>query len=101
MESKIQCFRVQGLVSYLTVGKWLVSFLSSLFLSPHQSSHLSLLKFFPNTTMSSSTINVTLAMPLNSHEEVWGMDNKDFHDGSNPLVHAVKPLGFILKLTSC
>jgi len=45
--------------------------------------------------MSSNTINVTLAMPLSSHEEVWGMDNKDFHDGSDPLVRVVKHSRFI------
>jgi len=47
--------------------------------------------------MSSPTINVTLAMPLNSYEEVWGMDNKDFHNSSDPLVHVVKRSGFCLE----
>jgi len=36
---------------------------------------------------------VTLTFPAPSYEEVWGMDNKDFYDGSNELVRVVKPLG--------
>jgi len=48
MESKIRHFRVRVLTIYLMIGQWLVSFLNSLFLSPHQSSYPPLLKFFPN-----------------------------------------------------
>jgi len=97
MESKIRCFRVRVPFYYLYLGSWLVSSPSLLFLSPPSILSSSLLKFFPYSTMSSSTINVTLAMPLNSHEEVWGMDNKDFHDGSDPLVRGVKRSGFCLE----
>jgi len=43
--------------------------------------------------MSTSSVNVTLPIPIGRQEEVWGMDNQDFHNGSNALVHVVKRSG--------
>jgi len=98
MESKIQCFRVRVLTIFLLIGRWLVSFLRSLFLSPHQSSPPPFLKFFPSTTtMSAPSVNINLSLPIvmGSQDEVWGHDSIDFFDGSNPLVRVVKCSRFI------
>jgi len=98
MESKIRPFRVRVLTIYLMIGRWLVSFLSSLFLSPHQSSTPPFLKFFPSsTTMSAPTVNINLSLPIvmGHQDEVWGHDSEDFFDGSDPLVRVVKLSGFI------
>jgi len=43
--------------------------------------------------MSAPTVTITLPTPNHEYEEVWGMDNKDFYDGSDDLVRVVKPLG--------
>jgi len=98
MESKIRCFRVRVLTTYLMIGQWLVSFLSSLFLSPHQSSASPLLKFFlSRIAMSAPTVNVNLSLPIvmGQQDEVWGHDSVDFFDGSDPLVRVVKRSRFI------
>ena len=51
--------------------------------------------------MSAPPVTVTLTMPVGQQKEVWGMDNKDFHDGSDSLVRVVKCPGFVWELTSC
>ena len=57
------------------------------------------LKVLPLFNMSQPTVTFTYLSP--QYEEVWGMDNQDFYDGSAELVHVVKPLGIFLSLTSC
>jgi len=94
MESKIRQVRVKGFFYYLYSGY--VGFLSpsSLFLSPHQSSHPPfLLKFFPSSTMSTPNDTILLSTHNYQYEEVWGMDNHDFYDGSDELVCVVKCSG--------
>ena len=45
--------------------------------------------------MSTPSVNINLSLPIvmGSQDEVWGHDSVDFFDGSDPLVHVVKPLG--------
>jgi len=89
MESKIQCFRVRALFYYLYLERWLVSFPSSLFPSPIN--HLrSLLKALPPHIMSLTPFTITIPTNTLQYEEVWGIDNKDFYDGLDALVHVVK-----------
>jgi len=90
MESKIWCFRVRAFLEYLMMGQWLVSFSSSPFLSPHQSSSDLFLSSSPIDTMSSTPFTITIPTSFLQYEEVWGMDNKDFYDGSDALVCMVK-----------
>jgi len=91
MESKIWCFRVQGLVELFNDVEMAGFFLQFTFPFPPSNLLSSLLKFFP--MLSQPTITLTFPAPNYEYEEVWGMDNKDFYDGSARLVHVVKPLG--------
>jgi len=42
--------------------------------------------------MSALIDHVLLTAQNYQYEEVWGMDNKDFYEGTNDLVRVVKPL---------
>jgi len=56
----------------------------------------SLLKVLPlSYTMTPPTVNVNISLPctIGVQDEVWGMDNSDFYDGSDPLVRVVKRSG--------
>jgi len=79
------------------IGRWLVSFLSSLFPSPHQSSSLVFLKFFPLSPIITMPINLVFPTPSADFNEVWGMDNGDFYyPDSNEVVRVVKRSGMFL-----
>jgi len=53
----------------------------------------SLLKVLPLSTMLTPNDSILLSAQNYQYEEVWGMDNKDFYEGSNELVHVVKCSG--------
>jgi len=40
--------------------------------------------------MSTPSVTITFPAPDYEFEEVWGMGNKNFHDGTDPMVRVVK-----------